>query len=107
MNILKILSRRPSETGGEDNTVKHVLEDGITVLGSGCSRCRRLYENTRRAASRARPGIKVGYCTDPAEAAHLGIISMPALLCGEQILSTGKVLTEDEIARLLGAEGRG
>lgn len=102
MKILKMLRRNSKPQDVQDNGDEAIIKSGIAVLGSGCSRCRTLYENTRKAAARVRPGEEVGYCTDPAEAARCGVMSMPALVDGGRILSMGKVLSEDEIATLLG-----
>lgn len=101
MNILKILelgSKSPDDDAQSG-------ADGIVVMGSGCRRCRTLYENVRKAAARVRPGEEVSYCTDPAQAARLGVISMPSLLDGGRILASGRVLSEDEAARLLDKNG--
>lgn len=103
MKILKILG-----LGGKSpNEAAEIRPGGIVVMGSGCRRCRTLYENVKKAAARVRPGEEVSYCADPSQAARLGVISMPALLDGGRILASGRVLSEDEAARLLGRNAGG
>lgn len=77
--------------------------DGVVVkvMGTGCKKCHQLHENALEAAKRANKAVRVDYVTDIVEIAAAGIMSTPALLIDGKVVSTGKVLSADEIERLL------
>ena len=72
----------------------------IKVLGSGCKNCM-LLQNTRDAVSAMNLPAEIEYITDMKEIAKYGVMSMPALVVGEQVVSMGKVLKASEIQKLL------
>ncbi len=69
-----------------------------TVYGTGCKKCRQLHANVAEAAG---PGVEVEYVTDMAQVAAAGVMSMPALAVDGEVVSSGKVLSVEEAARLL------
>lgn len=73
----------------------------IKILGGGCSSCKKLYENTKKAV--AETGIKadVEYITDMQKIMEYGVMKMPALVVNEQVMATGKVLKPAEIMKIL------
>lgn len=71
------------------------------ILGSGCKKCVTLGENAKAAAEAAGKNAQIVKVTDFAETAAFGIMSTPGLVVDEKGLSAGKVLTADEIGRLL------
>lgn len=73
----------------------------IKVMGSGCKNCRMLLQNTRDAVSAMNLPAEIEYITDMQEIAKYGVMSMPALVVGEQVVSMGKVLKASEIQKLL------
>ncbi len=73
----------------------------IKVLGAGCSACHLMYENAKEAVKNSGINIEVEYITDMQEIAKYGVMSMPALVINEKIVSMGKVLKTAEIATLL------
>jgi small redox-active disulfide protein 2 len=73
----------------------------IKILGSGCKKCLALGENARAAAEAAGKPAEIIKVTDIAEIAGYGVMSTPALVIDEKLLSTGKVLTAEEIGALL------
>lgn len=77
--------------------------DGVVVkvMGTGCKKCHQLHENALKAAKRAEGAVQVDYVTDITEIAAAGIMSTPALLIDGKVVSTGKVLSADEIGGLL------
>lgn len=70
----------------------------IKILGSGCKKCVTLGENAKAAAGKQAEIVKV---TDFAEIAAYGVMSTPGLVVDEKVVSTGKVLTMEEIGRLI------
>jgi len=76
----------------------------IKILGSGCKKCLTLGENTQAALERLGRDAEVLKVTDFAEIAAHGVMSTPALVIDGKVVSTGKVLSADEVAALLPAE---
>ena len=73
----------------------------IKILGSGCKKCGVLADNAKTAVEAAGHVAEIVKVTDFAEIAGYGVMSTPALVVDEKLLSSGKVLTADEIGRLL------
>ncbi len=71
------------------------------VLGSGCRRCVALGENALAAARAAGKEVELVKVTDMAQIAGYGVMSTPGLVIDERLVSTGKVLTAEEIRALL------
>lgn len=68
----------------------------VKVLGPGCKSCHILHENAVAALG----AENVDYVTDMAEIAATGIMSFPALMVDGKVVSTGKVLSPEEISAL-------
>lgn len=76
-------------------------EEGILVLGSGCSSCHQLYENVKAAAEKLGCAGQVEYVTDMARVASYNVMRMPALVVRGTVVSSGKVLKAEEAEELL------
>lgn len=73
----------------------------VKILGSGCAACHTLMEHTEAAANALGLSVKLEAVTDFAEIAKYGVMSTPALVINETVVSSGKVLTQEEAAKLL------
>ncbi len=73
----------------------------IKVLGSGCKNCHTLYENTKEAVKDAGLSVEVEYITDMQKIMEYGVMSMPALVVNDQVVSMGKVLKAEDVKKLL------
>ena len=73
----------------------------IKILGSGCKKCIALGENAKSAAAAAGRPAEIVKVTDIAEIAAYGLMSTPGLVIDEKLVSAGKVLSAQEIAKLL------
>lgn len=73
----------------------------IKVLGSGCKNCKTLYENAKEAVEKMGLDANVEYVTDMQVIAKYGVMSMPAIVVNEKVVSSGKVLKAQEIEELL------
>ncbi|MGN1344689.1 MAG: thioredoxin family protein [Traorella sp.] len=73
----------------------------IKVLGTGCKSCHELYENTRQAVKNLGLSVEVEYLTDLEKIMEYGVMSMPALVVNEKVVSMGKVLKSADVERLL------
>ena len=78
-----------------------VIKMNVKVLGGGCSKCETLLANTKEAVANVGVEADVEYITDFAVIGSYGIMSMPALVVDEKVVSMGKVLNSSEIEELL------
>ncbi len=73
----------------------------IEVLGSGCARCKTLEQNTRDAVASAGLDAEIVKVEDMQAILAYQILSTPALAVDGKVVSTGKLLTAEEILPLL------
>lgn len=73
----------------------------IKVLGSGCKSCHALLEASKEAVKNMGFSIEVEYVTDMEKIMEYGVMSMPALVVNENVVSMGKVLKAAEVEKLL------
>jgi small redox-active disulfide protein 2 len=73
---------------------------GIKVLGGGCAKCHELEANTKAALDELGISENVELITDFSVIATYGVMSTPALVIDNKVVSYGKVLKKDEIIRL-------
>ncbi len=73
----------------------------IKVLGAGCKNCHALLEATQEAVHSMGFTVEVEYVTDMEKIMQYGVMSMPALVVNEQVVSMGKVLKPKEVETLL------
>lgn len=93
-----------SETEEITNDCCPEAKDGICcikVLGAGCKSCHEQYENARKAVNDMGLSVEVEYITDMQKVMEYGVMSMPALVVNEKIVSMGKVLKANEVVALL------
>lgn len=77
----------------------------IKVLGAGCKSCHEQYENAKKAVADLGLPVEVEYITDMEKVTAYGVMSMPALVVNEKVVSMGKVLKPAEVIKLLGKLG--
>lgn len=77
----------------------------VKVLGSGCKKCNTLSENAKTALKEMKMDSQIQKISDFVEIANFGVMSTPALVFGKSVISTGKVLSSEEIKELLLKEG--
>ena len=73
----------------------------IKILGAGCKSCHDQYEYAKKAVSNLGLGIEVEYITDMEKIMSYGLMSTPALMIDEKVVSAGKVLKAKDICKLL------
>ncbi len=73
----------------------------IKVLGAGCKSCHEQYENTKEAVKAMGFPVEVEYITDMQKVMTYGVMSMPAIVVNEKVVSMGKVLKPSEVEKLL------
>lgn len=73
----------------------------IKVLGPGCAKCHALEKNVRQAVESAGITAEIIKVSDLNEIVAHDVIITPALVVDDRVLSVGKLLTVDEIRKLL------
>lgn len=73
----------------------------IKVLGAGCKSCHEQHENVKKAVADMNLDAEVEYITDMEKAMSYGVMSMPAIVVNEQVVSMGKVLKAAQVEELL------
>jgi small redox-active disulfide protein 2 len=75
----------------------------IKILGTGCSKCTKLEENVRAAVKELGIDASVEKVEDLIQIMKYGVMSTPGLVINDSVKSVGKVLTTDDIKKLLGS----
>ncbi|MDT8899859.1 thioredoxin family protein [Anaeroselena agilis] len=73
----------------------------IEVLGMGCQKCATLYENTRQAVAELGLSAEIVKVEDIKEIMKFGVMSTPALAVDGVVKAAGKVLTKEDIKKIL------
>jgi len=79
-------------------------EDGITqieILGTGCSKCIALEEIVTKVTQSMDGSFDVKKVADIEKIMSYGVVSTPGLVINGIVVSTGKLLTADEVTKLL------
>ena len=79
-------------------------KDGIScieVLGAGCKSCHEQFENAKEAVKAMGLPVEVEYITDMQKVMEYGVMSMPAIVINEKVVSMGKVLKPKDVENLL------
>ena len=73
----------------------------IEILGTGCSKCKALEETTKQAIAKIGGFHEVKKVEDIVEIMNYQVMNTPALVVDGIVKSSGKVLTSDEIIKIL------
>ncbi len=73
----------------------------VVVLGTGCPKCTKLYEAAKQAVVQSGAAAEVRKVEDLNEILKHGVMMTPALVVDGTVVSSGRVLSVDEITRAL------
>jgi small redox-active disulfide protein 2 len=73
----------------------------IQILGTGCPKCKKLTENAESAAKELGVAYEIEKVTDINKIMKFGVMMTPALAVDGQVKSVGKVISPDEIKKML------
>ena len=73
----------------------------IQILGTGCTKCKKLAENTEVAAKSLGLDFQIEKVTDIKEILKFGVMLTPALVIDGQVKVVGKVPSPQDIKKLL------
>ena len=69
----------------------------IQILGTGCSKCKKLEENARKAVNELRVDCEIEKVTDLDQIMEYGIMMTPGFAIDKNVKSSGKILTPEQI----------
>lgn len=73
----------------------------IEVLGTGCAKCKTLYDNTKKALEEGGQSAEIVKIEDIPSIMKYGVMSTPALVIDGQVKFSGKVASVAEIKEML------
>ena len=73
----------------------------IQILGTGCPKCEKLKKNAEEAARLAGTEAVIEKVTDIGQITAFGVMMTPALAIDGQVKAVGKVLSPEEIQKML------
>ena len=73
----------------------------IKILGTGCRNCQLLDQNVREAVKNKNVNAKIEKVEDIPSIMKYGVMSTPALVIDEKVVSAGKRLSVKDIEKLL------
>lgn len=73
----------------------------IKILGTGCPNCENLEKNVRQVLTELKMEAEVEKVTDMERIIGYGIMSLPAIIIDEKMVSCGSVPKTEEIKKLL------
>jgi len=73
----------------------------IEILGTGCTKCKKLEENARKAVADLGLDAQVEKVTDLSAILSYGVMVTPALVIDGEVKVSGKVPDVAEIARII------
>lgn len=73
----------------------------IEVLGTGCAKCKTLYENVKKAVEESGKSAEIVKVEEIPKIMAYGVMSTPALVVGGKVVFSGKVATVAEISGVL------
>ena len=74
----------------------------LQILGTGCPKCNKLAEETRRAVDELGLDCEIRKVTAVAEILEYGVMITPALVVDGEVKAVGKVPSSDEIKAMIG-----
>lgn len=80
---------------------KIMKEVTIKVLWSGCPTCKALYNKVLEIVQKIDPDLEVEYSTDITKIVELGAMSSPVFAINNQVITAGKIPSEDEIKSVI------
>ncbi len=74
----------------------------IQILGTGCPKCKMLFANVETAVKALGIEAQLEKVEKITEIMKFGVMGTPALVVDGQVKSVGKVLSAEELGRMLG-----
>ncbi|MCF7878255.1 MAG: thioredoxin family protein [Candidatus Omnitrophica bacterium] len=72
----------------------------IEILGMGCPKCKKLYENVQAVLKESGKQAEVVKVEDVAKITEYAVMTTPALVIDGEVKAAGKVLSVEDIQKL-------
>lgn len=79
----------------------------VKVLGTGCPKCKRLYEEAKKAIGETGKDVELEKVESIDDILSYGVMMTPALVVNEQVKSTGKIPGIAEMVQWINAAMEG
>jgi small redox-active disulfide protein 2 len=73
----------------------------IEILGPGCPKCTKLYENVQEALRATRRDAEIVKVGDIKKITEYGVMLTPSLVVDGEVKTVGKVLSSEEIKTII------
>jgi small redox-active disulfide protein 2 len=73
----------------------------IEILGTGCAKCKKLYENALEAVKQSGKEASVSKVEDIRKIMEYGVMSTPAIVVDGVVKASGKLVSPEEIKAML------
>lgn len=73
----------------------------IEILGTGCAKCKTLFENTKEAVAKSGKFAQIEKVEDVVAIMNYGVSSTPAIVINGEVKASGRVLNSAEILELI------
>jgi len=73
----------------------------IKILGTGCSKCKKLYAEAEKAVAASGVPVEIEKVESIDEIVKYGVMMTPALVIDEEVKTSGRVLSSSDIAKLI------
>lgn len=76
----------------------------IEILGMGCPKCKQLTANAETAVKELNINAEINKVTDIDKITKYGVMMTPALVVDGKVVSYGKLLSKDDIKKIITGE---
>ena len=104
MGLFGTKNKKASEPTKTEVSVCPGGGETIKILGSGCAKCQSLERAAVEALKELGKEPVVDHVTDFGTIVAYGVMRTPALVVGEKVVSSGRVLSKEEVKELLQKE---
>lgn len=73
----------------------------IQILGTGCAKCKTLYENTKKAVDETGVAAEIEKVEDIKEIMEFNVLMTPGFVLDGKVKAAGRVLSPNDIKKLL------
>ena len=77
----------------------------IQILGTGCAKCKTLMENAKKAVEIAGVNVEIEKVEDIKEIMKFNVLMTPGLVIDGEVKAAGRVLSPEDIKKLILAAG--
>ncbi|MFI3141278.1 MAG: thioredoxin family protein [Clostridia bacterium] len=91
-----VVQAKPVAQANSDSAIQ-----SVKILGGGCAKCNELENATVQALSQLGINIEIEHVTDFSVIATYGVMTTPAIVVNEKVISYGKVLKPAEVVKLI------